>query len=55
LICGSARTARSTIPADSEYPEETWGAKVIAVAGLWAGPPIRLKQKTAAPDTAPKQ
>jgi len=28
----------STIPADPEYPEETWGEKVIAVAGVWAGP-----------------
>ena len=28
----------STIPADPEYPEETWGAKVLAIAGVWAGP-----------------
>ena len=28
----------STIPEDPEYPEEMWGAKVIAVAGVWAGP-----------------
>ena len=28
----------STIPADPEYPEETWGARVMALAGVWAGP-----------------
>jgi FAD/FMN-containing dehydrogenase len=28
----------STIPADPEYPRETWGAKVIALVGVWAGP-----------------
>ena len=28
----------STIPADPEYPEETWGAKVMTLAGVWAGP-----------------
>jgi FAD/FMN-containing dehydrogenase len=28
----------STIPEDPDYPEETWGAKVIALAGVWAGP-----------------
>ena len=28
----------STIPTDPEYPEETWGARVMALAGVWAGP-----------------
>lgn len=28
----------STIPEDPEYPEETWGAKVMTLAGVWAGP-----------------
>ncbi len=28
----------STIPTDPEYPEETWGARVIALVGVWAGP-----------------
>jgi FAD/FMN-containing dehydrogenase len=28
----------STIAADPEYPEAAWGAKVITVAGVWAGP-----------------
>lgn len=28
----------STVPEDPEYPEETWGKKIIAVAGVWAGP-----------------
>ena len=28
----------STIAADPEYPEEAWGAKVITLAGVWAGP-----------------
>jgi FAD/FMN-containing dehydrogenase len=28
----------STIPNDPEYPEETWGAKVMTLAGVWAGP-----------------
>jgi len=27
----------STIPADPEYPRETWGAKVMALVGVWAG------------------
>ena len=28
----------STIPDDPAYPEETWGAKVMTLAGVWAGP-----------------
>jgi FAD/FMN-containing dehydrogenase len=28
----------STIPADPSYPEETWGVRVMALAGVWAGP-----------------
>jgi FAD/FMN-containing dehydrogenase len=28
----------STIAATPEYPEEAWGAKVITLAGVWAGP-----------------
>jgi FAD/FMN-containing dehydrogenase len=28
----------STIPEDPEYPEETWGAKVVSLMGVWAGP-----------------
>jgi len=28
----------STIPTDPEYPEDTWGARVLALAGIWAGP-----------------
>jgi len=28
----------STIPEDPEYPEEAWGAKVMTLAGVWAGP-----------------
>lgn len=28
----------STIPADPEYPRETWGARVMALVGVWAGP-----------------
>jgi hypothetical protein len=28
----------STIPADPEYPKETWGERVMAVVGVWAGP-----------------
>src|SRR5262245_7276153 len=28
----------STIPADPEYPREAWGARVMTVAGAWAGP-----------------
>jgi FAD/FMN-containing dehydrogenase len=35
---GGSLVEFSTIPADPEYPEETWGAKVLAVAGVWAGP-----------------
>ena len=35
---GGSMVEFSTIPADPDYPEETWGAKVIAVAGVWAGP-----------------
>ena len=35
---GGSLVEFSTIPEDPEYPEETWNAKVIAVAGVWAGP-----------------
>ncbi len=28
----------STIPADPEYPREAWGARVMTLAGVWAGP-----------------
>ena len=28
----------STIPADREYPREAWGARVMTLAGVWAGP-----------------
>ena len=35
---GGALVEFSTIPADPAYPEETWGAKVMALAGVWAGP-----------------
>ena len=28
----------STIAHDPEYPEETWGEKVMTLAGVWAGP-----------------
>ncbi len=34
---GGAMVEFSTIPADPEYPEETWGEKVITLAGVWAG------------------
>lgn len=35
---GGSLVEFSTIPEDPEFPAETWGAKVIAVAGVWAGP-----------------
>src|SRR5262245_30868773 len=28
----------STIPADPGYPRETWGARVMALVGIWVGP-----------------
>ncbi|MCB1745289.1 MAG: FAD-binding oxidoreductase, partial [Gammaproteobacteria bacterium] len=28
----------STIPEDPEFPRETWGEKVVTLAGVWAGP-----------------
>jgi len=28
----------STIPADPAYPRETWGARVMTLIGVWAGP-----------------
>ena len=34
---GGSLVEFSTIPEGPDYPEETWGAKVIAVAGVWAG------------------
>jgi FAD/FMN-containing dehydrogenase len=35
---GGSMVEFSTIPEDPEYPEEAWGAKVMALAGVWAGP-----------------
>ena len=35
---GGSMIEFSTIPEDPEYPEETWGTKIIALAGVWAGP-----------------
>jgi FAD/FMN-containing dehydrogenase len=35
---GGALVEFSTIPEDPAYPEETWGAKVMALVGVWAGP-----------------
>ncbi len=35
---GGSMIEFATIPEDPEYPEETWGAKVMALAGVWAGP-----------------
>jgi len=35
---GGSMVEFSTIPEDPEYPEETWGAKIMALAGVWAGP-----------------
>jgi len=35
---GGSMVEFSTIPEDPDYPKEAWGAKVIAVAGVWAGP-----------------
>jgi FAD/FMN-containing dehydrogenase len=28
----------STIPEDPGYPQETWGERVVTLAGVWAGP-----------------
>jgi FAD/FMN-containing dehydrogenase len=36
-ICGTL-VEFSTIPEDPEFPESAWNEKVIAVAGIWAGP-----------------
>ncbi len=36
-ICGTL-VEFSTVPADPEFPEEAWGAKVMVVAGVWNGP-----------------
>ena len=35
---GGSMVEFATIPEDPEYPEETWGAKVMALMGVWAGP-----------------
>ncbi len=35
---GGSMVEFSTIPEDPEYPEETWGAKVMMIAGVWADP-----------------
>ncbi len=35
---GGSMIEFSTIPEDPEYPQDIWGAKVIALAGVWAGP-----------------
>jgi FAD/FMN-containing dehydrogenase len=35
---GGALVEFSTIPRSPDYPEETWGAKVMALVGVWAGP-----------------
>jgi FAD/FMN-containing dehydrogenase len=34
---GGSLVEFSTIPADPEYPRETWGERVMALAGVWAG------------------
>jgi FAD/FMN-containing dehydrogenase len=36
-MCGTL-VELSTIPADPGYPKETWGERVVTVAGVWAGP-----------------
>lgn len=35
---GGALVEFSTIPEDPAYPRETWNEKVMALAGVWAGP-----------------
>jgi len=35
---GGSMIEFSTIPEDPEFPEETWGSKIMALAGVWAGP-----------------
>ena len=35
---GGSMVEFATVPADPEYPEETWGEKVMTLAGVWAGP-----------------
>jgi FAD/FMN-containing dehydrogenase len=35
---GGSLVEFSTIPEDPAYPKETWNAKVMALAGVWAGP-----------------
>lgn len=34
---GGTMVEFSTIPADPEYPDHAWGAKVMTLAGVWAG------------------
>ncbi len=35
---GGSLAEFSTIPNDPEYPQEIWGARVISLVGVWAGP-----------------
>ncbi len=35
---GGSMVEFSTIPEDPEFPEDAWGAKVMTLAGVWAGP-----------------
>jgi FAD/FMN-containing dehydrogenase len=35
---GGSLVEFSTIPRSADYPQEIWGARVMAVAGVWAGP-----------------
>jgi FAD/FMN-containing dehydrogenase len=35
---GGSLVEFSTIPHSADYPQETWGARVMVVAGVWAGP-----------------
>jgi FAD/FMN-containing dehydrogenase len=34
---GGSMIEFSTIPEDPEYPQDIWGAKIIALVGVWAG------------------
>jgi FAD/FMN-containing dehydrogenase len=35
---GGSMIEFSTIPEDPEFPQETWGSKIMALVGVWAGP-----------------
>lgn len=35
---GGSLVEFSTIPADPEFPRETWGARVMTLGGVWVGP-----------------